>query len=76
DTLVAALKPLANASGRAVHLLGVNSILDKRSEETLGEWQQQARKLGLEANTTWISDYRPIEACQDLLGLADYIVFP
>lgn len=76
DTLVAALKPLAKATGRKVHLLGLNSILDRRSEQTLGEWQKQARKQGVDGETTWISDYRPIAECQDLLGLADYIVFP
>ncbi|WP_371324646.1 FkbM family methyltransferase [Dechloromonas sp. ZY10] len=76
DTLVAAIKPLSKATGRKVHLLGLNSILDRRSEETLREWQKQARKLGVEADCTWISDYRPIAECQDLLGLADYIAFP
>jgi len=76
DTLVAALKPLAKATGRTVHLLGLNSILDPRSEQTLGGWQKLAQKHGVSAQTTWITDYRPIETCQDLLGLADYIVFP
>ncbi|WP_417660013.1 FkbM family methyltransferase [Pseudidiomarina sp.] len=76
DSLVASLKPLASASGRKVHLLGLNSILDSRSEETLREWQKAARKQGVEENTTWISDYRPIDECLDILGLADYIVFP
>ncbi|CAH1746777.1 FkbM family methyltransferase [Thauera humireducens] len=76
DALVAAVKPLANATGRTVHLLGLNSILDRRSEQTLDDWQKQARRRGVDANTTWITDYRPIEECQDILGLADYIVFP
>ncbi|MBA1264979.1 FkbM family methyltransferase [Stutzerimonas stutzeri] len=76
DTLVAALKPLASASGRKVHLLGLNSILDARSEQTLGDWQKAARKQGVDKDTTWISDFRPIDECLDILGLADYIVFP
>ncbi|OMG65219.1 hypothetical protein AUR61_009540 [Stutzerimonas balearica] len=76
DALVAALKPLASATERKVHLLGLNSILDSRSEQTLGGWQQAARKLGVDGDITWISDYRPINECLDLLGLADYIVFP
>ncbi len=76
DTLVATLKPLAKATGRPVHLLGLNSILDQRSEQTLGSWQNLSRKQGVDRHTTWVSDYRPIEECQDILGLADYIVFP
>lgn len=76
EALVAALKPLAEATGRKVHYLGLHSILDARSEQTLGSWQKAARKQGVANTVTWVSDFRPIEECVDILGLADYIVYP
>ncbi|MCK6436563.1 FkbM family methyltransferase [Rivihabitans pingtungensis] len=76
DTLVETVKPLARASGRAVHLLALNSILDERSERMIQQYQQRARQLGVDGQIHWITDYRPIETCQRLLGAADYIVFP
>ncbi len=44
DTLVETVKPLARASGRAVHLLALNSILDERSERMIQQCQQRARQ--------------------------------
>lgn len=76
EALIAALKPLAEATGRKVHYLGLHSVLDARSEQTLESWQRTARKQGVTEAVTWISDFRPIEECVDILGLADYIVFP
>jgi FkbM family methyltransferase len=76
DTLVETIKPLAEASGRPVHLLALNSILDKRSEQMIQQYQALARQLGVDRQITWITDYRPIEECQKLLCAADYIVFP
>lgn len=76
DTLVETVKPLARASGRSVHLLALNSILDERSERMIQQYQQRARQLGVDDQIHWITDYRSIETCQRLLGAADYIVFP
>lgn len=76
DRLVEAVQMLAQIIGREVHLLGVNSILDSRSLETLDRWKQLARETGVENSITWVSDYQPIQRCQDLLALADYLVFP
>jgi FkbM family methyltransferase len=76
DTLVETLKPLASASGRPVHMLAVNSILDERSEIMIQQYQKRARQIGVDEQIHWITDYRPIEYCQNLLGTADYVVFP
>ena len=76
DTLVDTVKPLARTSGRAVHLLALNSTLDERSERVIQECQKRARQLGIDGQIHWLTDYRPIETCQRLLGAADYIVFP
>lgn len=76
DTLVDTVRPLEQASGRRVHLLGLNSVLDPRSEEIIQHCQQQAQALGVADQVHWITDYRPITECQQLLGVADYVVFP
>ncbi|WP_114971915.1 FkbM family methyltransferase [Rhodoferax ferrireducens] len=76
DTLVECIKPLAQASKRPVRLLGLNSTLDSRSEDTLRACQKRARDLGVDSQITWITDFRPIDECVQLLGMADYIVFP
>lgn len=76
DTLVECIKPLARASKRPVRLLGLNSTLDSRSEDTLRACEKRARALGVDSQITWITDFRPIDECVQLLGMADYIVFP
>lgn len=76
DTLVETIKPLASATSRSVHLLALNSILDERSERMIQQCQQRARQLGVDGQIHWITDYRPIETCQRILGAADYVVFP
>lgn len=76
DTLVESIKPLARASKRPVRLLGLNSTLDSRSEDTLRQCQKRARALGVDSQITWITDFRPIDECVQILGMADYIVFP
>lgn len=76
DTLIEAIAPLGRASGRAVHLLAVNSILDERSAQFIEDCQKRARQLGVDAQVHWITDYRPIGTCQKLLCAADFIVFP
>lgn len=76
DTLIDCIKPLARASKRRVRLLGLNSTLDTRSEEMLAKCMKQARELGVDQQITWVTDFRPIDECVQLLGMADYIVFP
>jgi glycosyltransferase involved in cell wall biosynthesis/SAM-dependent methyltransferase/uncharacterized protein YoxC len=76
DTLVEVVKPLAQAIRRTVHLVALNSVLDQRSEQMIRQCQERARQLGVDGNIHWITDYRPIEVCQKLLGAADYILFP
>lgn len=76
DTLIDCIKPLARASKRRVRLLGLTSTLDTRSEEMLAKCMKQARELGVDQQITWITDFRPIDECVQLLGIADYIVFP
>lgn len=76
DRLLAAIEPLAKATGRPVHVLGIHSILDWRSEQTLQGWQQYASMQGLDTSVTWVTDYRPIEDCLAMLELADYVIFP
>jgi glycosyltransferase involved in cell wall biosynthesis len=76
DTLIDCIKPLARASKRRVRLLGLNSTLDSRSEDMLTKCMNQARELGVDQQITWITDFRPIDECVQLLGMADYIVFP
>lgn len=76
DTLVETITPLARATGRTVHLLAVNSILDERSGHFIQDCQKRARQLGVDGKIHWITDYQPIETCQKLLGAADFVVFP
>ena len=76
DTLIDCIKPLARASKRRVRLLGLHSTLDSRSEEMLAKCMKQAHELGVDQQITWITDFRPIDECVQLLGMADYIVFP
>jgi len=76
DTLVQSIQPLAQATGRRVRLLALNSVLDERSEEMLQQYQQMARALALDTEVVWITDFRPIEKCVQLLGLADYVIYP
>lgn len=76
DTLVEAILPLERASGRRVHVLGLNSVLDPRSEQVIHDCQARAQALGVADRVHWVTDYRPIDQCQHLLGAADYIVFP
>ena len=37
---------------------------------------KQARELGVDQQITWVTDFRPIDECVQLLSMADYIVFP
>ncbi len=76
DTLVQSIQPLAQATGRRVRLLALNSVLDERSEEMLQHYQQMARDLSVDTEMVWITDFRPIERCVQLLGLADYVIYP
>ena len=76
DTLVETIAPLTRATGRTVHLLAVNSILDERSGHFIQDCQKRARQLGVNGQVHWITDYQPIENCQKLLGAADFVVFP
>lgn len=76
DTLIECIKPLARASKRRVRLLGLHSTLDSRSEEMLAKCMKQARELGVDQQITWVTDFRPIDECVQLLAMADYIVFP
>lgn len=76
DTLVESIASLAEASQRRVHLLGVNATLDSSSEDTLSQYRERARLLGVDGQITWITDYRPIDECIQLLAMADYVVFP
>lgn len=76
DTLVESILPLSEATQRRVHLLALNSTTDPLTEEILRQYQARAQALGIPGQITWITDYRPVDACIDLLGMADYIVFP
>lgn len=76
DTLVDTIKPLEQATGRPVHLVAVNAVLDDRSREVLRQCQQRARQMGVEDQIHWVSDYQPIDICQRRLAAADYIVLP
>jgi len=76
DTLVDTIRLLEQATGRSVHLVAVNSVLDDRSREVLRQCQQRARQAGVEGQIHWISDYQPIDICQRRLAAADYIVLP
>lgn len=76
DTLIEAITPLARATGRKVHLLAINSILDERSVQFIEDCQKRASQLGVAAQVHWVTDYQPIETCQRLLGAADFVVFP
>ena len=76
DTLIDSIAPLTAASQRKVHLLCLNATPDASSEATLAEYQEYARAQGVDAQITWITDYRPIEECIQLLAMADYVLFP
>jgi glycosyltransferase involved in cell wall biosynthesis len=76
DTLIRAIKPLTEASGRNVYLVALNSLLDERSENLIQQYQLLARQLGVASNIHWITDYRSIETCQHILGASDFLVFP
>jgi glycosyltransferase involved in cell wall biosynthesis/SAM-dependent methyltransferase len=76
DTLIETVLPLAAASGRRIHMLGLHSILDVRSEQTLNAYQARAQELGVNTNITWLTDYLPINECLRLMSAADYVIFP
>lgn len=76
DTLIETIVPLAQASGREVHLLAINSVLDERSARFIEDCQKRVRQLGVESCVHWTTDYQPIDACQKLLCAADFVVFP
>lgn len=76
DTLVETVAPLAEATQRKVHLIGLNATMDAQSEGTVASYQERARALGVDSQISWITDYRPIDECVQLLEMADYVVFP
>lgn len=76
DAIVDALPLIANQIDRPVHMLAVCSALDERSNHVIHQCKALAERLGVSRNITWITDYRPISECQELLTSADYIIFP
>lgn len=76
DTLIRAIKPLQQACGRKVHLVSVSSELDERSTSYIQNCRQLATRLGVSDCVHWHTSYLPIEQCQELLGCADYVLFP
>jgi FkbM family methyltransferase len=76
DTLIRSLALLAQAVGRPVRLLCVNSTPDAPSRQTLLDYQQLAQELGVAERIVWRTDYLPITECQRLLDAADCIVLP
>jgi len=76
DTLIETILPLAQETGRSVHMLGLHSILDARSEQTLDAYRARAVELGVDDRITWVTDFRPIKECLRLMSAADYVIFP
>ncbi|MBF8805837.1 glycosyltransferase [Pseudomonas asiatica] len=76
DTLIETILPLAQETGRNVHMLGLHSILDARSEQTLDAYRARAVELGVGDKITWVTDFRPIKECLRLMSAADYVIFP
>lgn len=76
DTLVESLRPLVAATGRNVHLLCVNAAPNGESERLIEEYQALAVRLGVDQRISWFAEFQPIEECQRLLSMADYIVLP
>ncbi len=76
DTLIETILPLAQETGRNVHMLGLHSILDARSEQTLDAYRARAVELGVDDKITWVTDFRPIKECLRLMSAADYVIFP
>ncbi|QPN46784.1 glycosyltransferase [Priestia aryabhattai] len=76
DTLIETIRPLERATGRNVRMIGLHSILDSRSEQTLNAYRARAEELQVEHNINWITDYLPIQECLRILSAADYVIFP
>nr|WP_314876147.1 glycosyltransferase [uncultured Pseudomonas sp.] len=76
DTLIETIRPLERATGRNVRMIGLHSILDSRSEQTLNAYRARAAELQVEHNISWITDYLPIQECLRILSAADYVIFP
>lgn len=76
DTLIETIRPLERATGRNVRMIGLHSILDARSEQTLNAYRTRAAELQVEHNINWITDYLPIQECLRILSAADYVIFP
>ncbi|MFT0521183.1 glycosyltransferase [Pseudomonas faucium] len=76
DTLIETIRPLERATGRNVRMIGLHSILDARSEQTLDAYRARAKELQVEHNISWITDYLPIQECLRILSAADYVIFP
>ncbi|QIL81648.1 FkbM family methyltransferase [Diaphorobacter sp. HDW4A] len=76
DAVVGAISLLSAQLQRPVHMLAVCSALDERSAHVIKGCKAQAERLGVSKNITWITDYRPISECQELLSSVDYMVFP
>lgn len=76
DTLIETIRPLERATGRKVRMIGLHSILDTRSEQTLNAYRARAEELQIEDSITWITDYLPIQECLRILSAADYVIFP
>ncbi|QIL70097.1 FkbM family methyltransferase [Diaphorobacter sp. HDW4B] len=76
DAVVGAISLLGTELERPVHMLAVCSALDDRSAHVIKSCKAQAERLGVSNQITWITDYRPIKECQELLSSVDYMVFP
>jgi glycosyltransferase involved in cell wall biosynthesis len=76
DSLVESIIPLTKVINKKVKLLALNSVLDERSLYTLNKYKKLASSIGVDHLVTWASDFRPIEECVSLLGMADYIIYP
>lgn len=76
DQIIESIKPLEQKTGRRVGLLAVNAMLDERSSQTIAQWQKLASSLGVADRITWVTDYRPIDACINLLAATDFVIYP
>lgn len=76
DAVVGSIPLLAAKLNRPVHMLAVCSALDERSAHAIKNCKAQAERLGVSKHITWITDYRPITECQELLSSVNYMVFP
>ena len=76
DSLIKAIKPLEQATGRPVHLVAVSSVMDERSVDCIERCRRLSDQLDVAGQVHWHTEYLPIERCQALLSAADFTVFP